>query len=101
MASTIEKLGEDHANPRISTPYEQLRVRELELTADFLQKVAEEKEAERLERERMKEERRAQQEMERERAKLEKERLHYQKALAALVAKGDAEGARATAITTR
>jgi len=51
VASTIEKLGKTMAI-RISTPYEQLRVQELELTADFLQKQAEEKEAERLERER-------------------------------------------------
>jgi hypothetical protein len=92
VASTIEKLGKTMAI-RISTPYEQLRVRELELTADFLQKQAEEKEAERLERERLKEERKVQLEMERERARLEKERKHYENALAALVAKGDDAGA--------
>ncbi len=74
---------------RISTPYYQLRVRELELTADFLQKQAEEKEAERLERERLREERKVQQEIERERLRLEKERQHYANALQALVAKGD------------
>lgn len=92
VAATIEKLGKT-MQIRISTPYEQLRIRELELTADFLHKQAEEKEAERLERERLKEERRAQQEMERERARLEKEQRHYQNALAALVAKGDKAGA--------
>jgi hypothetical protein len=78
---------------RISTPYEQLRVRELELTADFLQKQAEQKEAERLERERLREERKVQQEIERERLRLEKERQHYTNALQALVAKGDEAGA--------
>jgi uncharacterized protein DUF4041/Meiotically Up-regulated Gene 113 (MUG113) protein len=91
VASTIEKLGKTMAI-RISTPYEQLRVHELELTADFLQKHAEEKEAERLERERLKEERKVQLEMERERARLEKERKHYENALAVLVAKGDDVG---------
>lgn len=92
VASTIEKLGKTMAI-RISTPYHQLRERELELTADWLQKQAEEKEAERAERERLREERKVQQEMERERAKLEKERQHYLNALEALSAKGDAAGA--------
>jgi hypothetical protein len=92
VSSTIEKLGKTMAI-RISTPYEQLREQELELTADFLQKQAAEKEAERLERERLKEERKVQLEMERERARLEKEQKHYENALAALVAKGDEAGA--------
>jgi hypothetical protein len=74
---------------RISAPYLQLRVRELELTADFLQKQTEQKEAERVERERLREERKVQQEIERERARLEKERQHYTNALNALVANGD------------
>src|SRR5262249_28455899 len=92
VAHTIERLGKT-MSIRISTPYHQLRIRELELTADFLQKQAEEKEAERLERERLREERKVQQEMERERARLEKERQHYENALKALVAKGDETGA--------
>lgn len=92
VADTIERLGKT-MQIRISTPYLQLRIRELELTADFLQKQAEEKDAERAERERLKEERKAQQEMERERARLEKERQHYANALQVLVAKGDEAGA--------
>jgi hypothetical protein len=92
VAETIERLGKT-MQIRISTPYEQLRVRELELTADFLQKQAEEKEAERLERERLREERKVQQEIERERLRLERERQHYTNALQALVAKGDEAGA--------
>lgn len=79
---------------QISPAYHQLRIDELTLTADFLQKKAEEKEAERQERERLREERKAQQEMERERAKLEKEKQHYSNALAALEANGDPEGAQ-------
>lgn len=92
VASTIEKLGKT-MQIRISMPYLNLRVRELELTADFLQKQAEEKEAERLERERLREERKVQQEMERERERLEKEKKHYANALEALVEKGDEVGA--------
>ena len=92
VASTIEKLGKT-MQIRISTPYSNLRVRELELTADFLAKQAEEKEAERLERERLREERKVQQEMERERERLEKEKQHYANALEALVEKGDEVGA--------
>lgn len=88
VAATIEKLGRT-MRIRISTPYLQLRIRELRLTADFLAKKAEEKEAERLERERLREERKVQQEMERERERLEKERRHYENALKALEAKGD------------
>jgi hypothetical protein len=37
VSETIERLGKI-MNIRISTPYYQLRVRELELTSDFLQK---------------------------------------------------------------
>ncbi|MBH5373262.1 DUF4041 domain-containing protein [Bradyrhizobium glycinis] len=89
----IKRLGAT-MQIRISPAYYQLRVDELTLTADFLQKQAEEKEAERQERERLREERKAQQEMERERAKLEKEKQHYSNALATLEANGDLEGAQ-------
>lgn len=92
VADTIQRLGKT-MQIRISAPYLHLRVQELELTADFLQKQAEEKEAERIERERLREERKVAQEIERERARLEKERQHYMNALAALVAKGDEAGA--------
>jgi hypothetical protein len=88
VAATIERLGK-RMQIRISPNYLDLRRRELELTADFLQKQAEEKEAERVERERLREERKVQQEMERERARLEKERQHYENALQALIKKGD------------
>src|SRR5262249_34940189 len=91
-ADTIERLGKI-MQIKISPAYHKLRVRELELTADYLQKEAEQKEIERQERERLREERKVQQEIERERARLEKERSHYTNALAALMAKGDEEGA--------
>jgi len=88
VAATIERLGR-RMQIRISPNYLDLRRQELELTADFLQKQAEEKEAERVERERLREERKVQQEIERERARLEKERQHYENALQALIKKGD------------
>lgn len=92
VASTIEKLGKT-MQIRIAPPYLSLRIRELELTADFLNKQAEEKEAERLDRERLREERKVQQEIARERARLEKEKAHYANAFEALVKKGDAVAA--------
>jgi hypothetical protein len=91
VTETIERLGKT-MQIRISTSYHKLRVRELELTSDFLQKKDEEKEAERLERERLREERKVQQEIERERARLGKERQHYANALDVLAAKGDEAG---------
>lgn len=90
VRETIAKLGST-MSIRISDGYHLLRVRELELTADYLEKLAEEKEREREERERLREERKAQQELEREKVKLDKERQHYENALAALRAQGDAE----------
>lgn len=92
VTTTIERLGKT-MQIQIADSYHRLRIRELELTADYVQKQAEEKEAERQEKERLREERKVQQEIERERAKLEKERSHYANALAALEAKGDDEGA--------
>jgi hypothetical protein len=92
VADTIERLGKT-MHIRISKPYCQLRIRELELTADFLQKKGEEKETQRAERERLREERKVQQEIERERLRLEKEKQHYANALQVLVANGDEAGA--------
>jgi hypothetical protein len=92
VATTIARLGQT-MDIRIATPYHLLRLRELELTADHLAKVAEEREREREEKARLREERQAQQEMEREKARLEKERQHYLNARQALLAKGDTEGA--------
>jgi hypothetical protein len=77
---------------RVSAAYLRLRKKELTLTADFLEKQEEEKEAQRIEKERLREERKVQQEIERERARLEKERQHYENALQALEKKGDIEG---------
>ncbi|MEW2153670.1 DUF4041 domain-containing protein [Streptomyces sp. NPDC007189] len=87
---TIAKLGAT-MNIRISDAYHNARVREPELTADFLQKKEEEKEAQREIRAREKEEAAAQRELEREREKLQKELGHYQVALERLRDRGDAD----------
>ncbi|MHA6793156.1 DUF4041 domain-containing protein [Pseudonocardia bannensis] len=92
VAKTIERLGKT-MSIRISAPYHRLRITELELTADYLDKTAVEKERAREERERLREERKVQQEIENERRRLEKERQHYTNAMDALIAKGDIEGA--------
>ncbi|MGY3032723.1 putative nucleic acid-binding Zn-ribbon protein [Bradyrhizobium sp. USDA 4354] len=93
VEETIRKLGKT-MQLQVSPAYFQLRVDELRLTADFLQKQSEEKEKERQQRERMREERKAQQEIAREKAKLERERLHYENAFQALEAKGDQDAMR-------
>lgn len=77
----------------ITPEYHRLRIRELELAADYWMMKEQEKEAERAERERLREQRKAEQELAREREKLEKERAHYLSALAAFEARGDAAGA--------
>jgi seryl-tRNA synthetase len=91
-AQSIERLGKT-MSIEINDEYERLRRVELELTADYINKVAEEKERDREEKARLREEAAAQREIQREREKLEKERNHYANALAALEAKGDSEGA--------
>jgi hypothetical protein len=81
--TAIAKLGA-MMEMRINPDYHQLRLRELELTADYLMKVQVEKEEAREERERLREERKAEQELAAERARLNKEREHYLNALQAL-----------------
>lgn len=85
---TIAKLG-SLLNITISDEYHAQRLYELELTADYLVKAAEEKERIREERALQKEEERVQRELEAEKARLHKERQHYEAALAKLAADGD------------
>lgn len=87
--ATISRLGKT-MSIEVTPAYHQLRIEELRLTADYLAKVAEEKEAEREKRARLKEEEKLHREVERERAKLAKEAAHYQAALAAMRQNGDA-----------
>jgi hypothetical protein len=91
---TIARLGKT-MSINITEEYHQLRVREVLLTADYLAKVEEEREAARAERERAREEREVQAQLAREerrlQEKLEKERAHYQNLVAALGEDGDDE----------
>lgn len=85
---SIAKLGalmEMH----ISDEFHQLRLEEIGLTADWLMKKQEEKEAEREERARLREERRVERELAEERARLDKELNHLQNALNAIRAAGN------------
>lgn len=97
MRASISKLGSS-MKIEITDNYHALRVRELELTADYLVKVAEEKEQQRDERARLKEAEAALRDFEREQSRLEKERSHYEAALRALQARGDTVAAEATAL---
>ena len=85
---SIAKLG-SMMEMRVNPDYHTLRFKELELTADYLMKVKEEKEAAREERARLREERRAEKELAAERERLDKERAHYMNALEALRATND------------
>lgn len=69
---------------QIDPAYHALRVRELELTADYQMKVQEEREEAREERARLREEQQAERELLAERVRLDKERAHYSSVLAAL-----------------
>jgi hypothetical protein len=86
-AKTIARLGQ-MMEMHVAPDYHTLRITELELTADYLFKVQEEREAAREERERLREERRVEQELAAQREKLNKERTHYLNTLAALQAQG-------------
>ena len=90
-ADVVERLGR-LMDIRIAPQYHALRLKELRLTADYLAKQQEEKEAARAERERLREEEKARQEYRREQERLLKERSHYANALDALAAKGDLAG---------
>lgn len=83
VATRISKLGIS-MGIAITTHYHQLRVYELELTADYVSKVAEEKEREREERARIREEEKVRREIEREREKLTKELEHRRRVLESL-----------------
>lgn len=86
--AAISRLGKS-MGIEITNDFHHLRVEELQLMADYLARVAEEKEMERAERERMREEEKARREYERETAKLQKERSHYETVLAKLRENGD------------
>ncbi|KIP51389.1 DUF4041 domain-containing protein [Leucobacter komagatae] len=85
--SAIAKLGA-LMEMRIDEVFHQLRIAEIELTADWLMKKQEEREEAKEERARLREEARVQRELEEERARLDKERTHLTNTLAALRLQG-------------
>jgi len=92
LRASIAKLGAS-MKLGITDAYHALRVQEITLTADYLAKVAEEKEHERAENERLREERKAKEALEREQARLEEEKAKYEVVLQAL--RQNADGATA------
>lgn len=96
LRASIAKLGAS-MKLAVTDGYHALRVQEVQLTADYLAKLAEQKEREREARERLKEEEVARREFEAEQGKLEKERAHYEALRIALLAKGDTAAAADTA----
>lgn len=86
-AKDIEKLGAA-MQMHVSPAYHALRITELELTADYMMKVQQEREAAREERERLREERKVEQELAAERERLDKEQAHYRAVLQRLTAAG-------------
>jgi hypothetical protein len=75
----------------IGDEFHSLRLEEIELTADYLMKKQEEREAERAERERLREERKVEQELAAAREKLDKERAHIVSVIERLRANGQAD----------
>ncbi|PRB05834.1 MULTISPECIES: DUF4041 domain-containing protein [Microbacterium] len=92
--AAIAKLG-SMMEMRISDEFHALRIEELELTADWLMKKQEEREAQREERARLREEKRVERELAEERERLDKERAHLLNMLAALKEKGEYDEALA------
>lgn len=82
-STSIAKLGR-MMEMHISSAFHGLRLAEIELTADWLMKKQEEKEAAREERARLREETRVAKELAAEREKLDKERAHLANTLARL-----------------
>lgn len=83
----IAKLGK-MMEMRVSAEFHGLRIREIEMTADFLMKKQEEREAAKEERARLKEEMKVAAELAAERERLDKERSHIVNALQSLKTKG-------------
>jgi Domain of unknown function (DUF4041)/T5orf172 domain len=92
ISVTIARLGKT-MDIRISDQYRVLRILEIELTADYLEKRAEEKAREAAERERLREEKRVQQQLAQERARLEKEHQHYTNVINRLIEQGKLQAA--------
>lgn len=87
-ASKIAKFGK-MMDLSISPEFLNLRIRELELVADYAAKLEEQRQLQREERERLREEEKARRELEAQKEKLLKEQSHYLNALAAMKEQGN------------
>ena len=87
-AERIERFGK-MVSLVVSKAYQQLRVKELSLTAMYLQAVQAEKEAEKERRAELREQAKAQKELDAEMARLRKEQEHYQNVLAKMREQGN------------
>ncbi|HEY5467555.1 MAG TPA: DUF4041 domain-containing protein [Coriobacteriia bacterium] len=88
--TAIMRLG-SMMQMHISDPYHELRLEELELTADYLMRKQEEREAAIEERARLREEAKVAAELEEERSRLTKERTHILNALESLHSAGSSD----------
>ena len=95
LASAVDAIAKLGAlmEMRVHPEFHELRMSEIELTADYLMKLQEEKEKAREEREQLREQRRVEAELAAVKERLEKERSHYLNALQALRAAGKDEEA--------
>lgn len=88
--TAIAKLGE-MMQMRIAEKFHALRIEEIELTADYLMKKEEEREAARAERERLREERKVELELATARERLDKERSHLMTVIERVQASGSSD----------
>ncbi|CAD6010416.1 DUF4041 domain-containing protein [Agreia sp. COWG] len=86
--NSIARLG-SLMEMRIDDAFHDLRIEEIELTADWLMKKQQEREEAREERARLKEEEKVQLELEQQRVDLDKERAHISNAIDALAESGE------------
>lgn len=86
----IAKLG-GLMEMRISDEFNELRISEIELTADWLMKKQEEREEDRERKAALREERKVERELAEERERLDKERAHISNAISALRADGKSD----------
>lgn len=86
----IAKLG-SIMEMNVSDTYHELRLSEIELTADWLMKKHEEKEQQREERARIREEKKVEKEFAEERERLNKEKLHLENTIATLAERGETD----------
>lgn len=98
LATSVDQIAKLGARMgiAISPAYERLRLEELQLAAEYQERVKQERENERERRAELREAERAERELRSQRERLEKERQQYLNAIEKLVAQGDLEAAERT-----